>query len=493
MSDPDPQLAAGPDGTHPLGLGRRAFLAGLGGGAGLLLARGLGAGRLPGASQGEALAYPEALRQFAASLTPGQRKLIVLPADHPSRQITNTIAFLDRPHLGTLLSPGQRLLAERLYQSMVSTQGLRDFAGTLAVEGRFGGCVLAIYGEPERGHAQTHLMGGHIHVRGGGISPEGAAFGGAVAYGHQVGNLRWRVEGNSFAYHSDAANQLHALLSADDRERAIVAELPHELMLQPQTADAAFPGVRFGALSEAGREQAGRLLDTVFSGYPRAQREQALGCIEANGGTDELHIAYFASRGFYQDMTAWSELGPEERVLRGQPYWQVWRIEGPGTVIHFKGYPHVHAYINVVRDPRRANLGESLGEVDSTVEGDAMRRLLEAALRRATGTELAWYGPDVPGRFCPGVVTSGLAYALDPYGNRVVVATLKGSQMAPVLRERLEADGTRIAPDKSYRVASTGYLVREHGVFGDPERVEKSDLLVRDALLAHLRAGGLTA
>jgi len=313
-----------------------------------------------------------------------------------------------------------------------------------------------------------------------------------VAYGHQIGNLQWRVPGNSFAYHGDAANGLYAQLSVAERRRAVVAELPHELVLQPQGAAGRFQGVPVGFLGEGGREQAQRLLDTIFSGYRRGEREEALACIAANGGPDALHVAFYASRGFYEDMSAWSELDPAERARRGDPYWQVWRIEGPGTVIHFQGHPHVHAYVNVVRDPARANLGESLGELNATVEGEAMRRLLEAALRRATDVELAWYGPDVPGRFCPGVVTSGLAYSLDPYGNRVVVARLKGRQMAPVLRERLQAGGVEILPEGDYRVASTDFLVRDGEVF-DPEGVDASDLLLRDALLAHLRAGGLQA
>ena len=39
---------------------------------------------------------------------------------------------------------------------------------------------------------------------------------------------------------------------------------------------------------------------------------------------------------------------------------------------------------------------------------------------------LAWHGEEIPGRLCRGVVTSGLAYSLDPYGNRVVVAEIRG-------------------------------------------------------------------
>ena len=118
---------------------------------------------------------------------------------------------------------------------------------------------------------------------------------------------------------------------------------------------------------------------------------------------------------------------PAERARRGDPYWQVWRLEGPGTIVHFQGHPHVHAYLQVVRDPARANLGETLAATADGVEGERMRRLLEGALRSSTGEALAFYADEIPGRFCPGEITTGLAYSLDPYCNPVVVASIAGA------------------------------------------------------------------
>jgi hypothetical protein len=475
--------------TSAGGFGRRAFLTGVAAGGGLLLARGLGARRWLGTDV-PPRTYAEALRALGASLTPKQRQLIVFPADHPTRQIVNTLSVIERPHLGTLLSPTQRVLVEQLYDTMLSAQGRDAFAGTIAVEGRLDGCVLAIYGEPETNGAQAVIMGGHLMLRGG-ESSSAAAFGGGVGYGHQVGNLRWRVAGNSFAYHGDAANRLYAHLDPDQRQRAVLPAPPHELVLQPQPLGAKFPGVRFGRLAEPAKEAAAQLLDAVFSCYPAAARGEAGSCIAANGGLDALHVAYYASHGFYPDMEAWAGLDAAERQRRGDPYWQIWRIEGPGTVVHFKGYPHVHAYIQVVRDAARANIGESLGTTAVAIEGAPLRGLLEGAIRRASGEALAFHSDELPGRFCPGEITTGLAYALDPYHNHISVATIAGRAMAAPLRERIEAGGVVVNPQTSYRVASTDYSTRQRDSFGDAEKVDVSTLLLRDALVDHLRAGGL--
>ena len=37
----------------------------------------------------------------------------------------------------------------------------------------------------------------------------------------------------------------------------------------------------------------------------------------------------------------------KKQDLANDGTWDVWRIEGPAFVWHFRGAPHVHAYINI--------------------------------------------------------------------------------------------------------------------------------------------------
>jgi hypothetical protein len=462
-------------------LTRRAALVGSGGAAGLLLGGGLTATLRPAPAS-----HDEIVRALASSLTPLQRRLMIFPADDPTRQIANTIAVLERPHLGTLLSSAQMALVEHLYDSMLSPRGRQALARTVATEGRLSGCVLAIYGEPESGTARTVISGGHLLVRGGGEREGGSVLGGATAYGHQKGNGRWRVPGNAFAYHGDAANRLFAALSAEQQARAVLSSPPHELTLQLQDQRGRFPGAPLGGLTDAGREAASGLLDAVLGLYPAEAGARARAAIEANGGLERLHFACFADKGFYRDMRTWASLDPAERAGRGTPYWQVWRLEGPGTVVHFQGHPHVHAYLHIARDPARANIGEVLADTSVAIQGPAMRSFIEGAFRRATGEALAYAWPDWPGRFCPGEITTGLANAVDPFRESIVLAEIDGPALAAPLRERL-----RLAPTGRHRVATTAYLAGERALFGQADRVVPTHLPVREAIIAHLRGGGL--
>ena len=86
-------------------------------------------------------------------------------------------------------------------------------------------------------------------------------------------------------------------------------------------------------------------------------------------------------------------------------------------------------------------------------------------------------------------MTEGLAWSLDPYGNRVAVATIDGRAMAAPLRERLAAAGSPAEPGRRYRVATTTYFATRADEFGAPERVDAAPLYLREALVAHLARG----
>ena len=432
--------------AHPVSLTRRALLGGAAAGAGWLLARGLGGGALGG----NATTPPPAdlLRALAASLTPRQRELIVLPADDPSRQITNTIAVLERPHLGTLLSPSQRALVQQLYASMLSEPGREAFAATLAVEGRLDGCVLAIYGEPERGAAHAVIMGGHLMLRTAGEAADGAPFGGGCAYGQQVGNGRWRVAGNAFAAHGDAANRFTAALAPEERARALLPTPPHELLLQVQGAGGRFPGVRIGSALRAGAARRRSGCSTPC--WPRTPTRSgacARACIDANGGRRRAPLRLLRGpRLLLGHGELCLALPPPSASGAASP---TGRCGGSRAPAQSSTSRAIHTSTPTCRwcaTPRARTSASALGELAAPLADAPLRELLEGALRRATGEELAFFAEEIPGRFCAGPITTGLAYALDPYGNHVSVATIAGRAMAAPLRDRLAARGAAIDP-----------------------------------------------
>lgn len=167
---------------------------------------------------------------------------------------------------------------------------------------------------------------------------------------------------------------------------------------------------------------------------------------------------------------------------------QVWRIEGPGCVLHFKGYPHVHAYINIVNRPESAAIGEQLALIEASLSGSAVTSLLLKALRQHTGERFAYYPMPAAGRLPKGIVTTGSIYTLEPFNNHAVVVELKPEQMSPKLVQSLTLQGAELTPGKATRLATIDYLLRDSRDLGEVDTFVKRGDSLRDSLIAMLRA-----
>ena len=456
------------------GMSRRGMLLGMTGlGAGIVCAR-------TGLPRVEAATHEQLVAQFAAALTPDQRAQIFLPWEHPSRQLVNTLAIRKSPHLGTLLNAEQMPYAWRLWELMQSPSGVSRFREPLRAEaGGLDGCVLAIYGDPMKGPCQSVISGGHIELRAGAQTNGG--FGDGVAYGHQVGNHQLRVPGNVWAHHSDVINALVGTFTPAQLVQAVVAEKPHELVLQVQGQGGRFDGLPVSTFDDRQRAGFCEGLATLLASYAPGYVEQATADLQFLGGIDGLHVALYAENGFYPDgkRYAGGEVLPDQA-----PYFQVWRVEGPGFVLHFEGFPHVHAYLRIAREPHRQHVGETLAETSRLLEGAPVRHLVEAAMQRETGADVALMPGKLPGRLVPGPITTGTLWTLDPYANTVVVATVRGSQLGSSVRQRL-GEGS---PDRVYRLATIDYLLDQFPqTFGHPEQTESTGLLLRDVLVSEAR------
>ncbi len=472
------------------GMDRRSFLA-LGGlAAGALATRGLDRLVTPEAVTGD---FRSAARALVASLTPLQRSHLLLPWDHPSRGLLTHVACMDSaPRVASALTAGQRRLVNRLYDTMTSEERRRQFGRLVALEG--GGldpCAFLMYGDPDTADFQVAISGGHLLIRGGGMTRGGSAFGGPIAYGHQIGNGAPRLPGNAFAYHGDALNEFLAGLSPEAREAATVAgRPPSETAVQLQGPGGTFRGLAANTLGEAERAQLAALVDTVLSCYDEADREAAWGTLRRNGGVESLHVAAWRKGGIYDDGASLDSLDAEDASRRGAPYWHIWRVEGPGTLLHFRGWPHVHAAIHLADDGgANQHVGTALGRTPKLLEDAELRPLVEEALRQATGLRLAYHSDAIQARFVPGPITTSLVWNLDPFDSDVGVLEIRGDRMKAPMRAAVERQGEPVEAERIYRIAMPSTFTGDPEHFGEPENVESTGLRTRGVYEAYFRKG----
>ena len=71
-------------------------------------------------------------------------------------------------------------------------------------------------------------------------------------------------------------------------------------------------------------------LKFLLAPYRQEDVDEVMSIEKASGGLESLNMAFY-----------------KQGDLDNDSMWDMWRIEGPSFVWHFRGAPHVHAYINI--------------------------------------------------------------------------------------------------------------------------------------------------
>ena len=197
---------------------------------------------------------------------------------------------------------------------------------------------IAIFGTPGTDQFEFVMTGRHMTLRADGNTEAHVAFGGPIFYGHQASRVKGLIEkdghpGNVFWHQALAANKVYQMLDAGQQQKALLAESPHE----PDVGfrqDKVYPGIRVAELADDQKKELQKVLMMLVEPFRKEDREEALESLKTQGGLDKCGLS------FYKD----DDLG-NDRV------WDNWRLEGPSFVWYFRGYPHVHVWVNVADDP----------------------------------------------------------------------------------------------------------------------------------------------
>ena len=183
------------------------------------------------------------------------------------------------------------------------------------------------FGTPGEGPFQWELTGRHLTLRADGDSVDKAAFGGGIVYGHgEEGN----INDNLFYYQTKQTNEVFKALDAKQAKAALQNEAPKESDVKLRGENAPFDGISVSELSSDQKELVEQTLKTLLGPYRKEDVKEVFSILKGRGGLDALHMAFYKQ----------GDLGKDKE-------WDIWRIEGPGFVWHFRGAPHVHAYINI--------------------------------------------------------------------------------------------------------------------------------------------------
>lgn len=306
---------------------RRRFLSTVGAAAvagglsGLMPRETLGAGSQPGAE--------EAVKELYASLSDSQKKVLCLPFNHKSKSKINPNWHITEPTLDEeFYSKAQRELASRAVKSLCSEDGYDRLVKQMEDDsGGIGDYSMAFFGKPDTGSFQWELTGRHLTLRADGDRNDRLAFGGPLVYGHGEED---KPENNLFFYQTQQVNKVFGALDGGQRTKAMMAKSPKESAVRIQGKQGKFPGISVADLSDDQKQLVTDSLKVLLSPFRNEDIQEVMWIILENGGIDNLHMAFSKQGDLQNDGT-----------------WDVWRVEGPAFVWHFRGAPHVHAYVNI--------------------------------------------------------------------------------------------------------------------------------------------------
>jgi hypothetical protein len=273
-----------------------------------------------------------------ASLNENQRQQICFPFNHPLRSEVQNNWFITKARVGEDFTADQQAMIREIFKGIHSEEYADQIFEQVAWDSDEEGLEdtsIALFGKPGEGKFEFVLTGRHVTRRCDGNSVEGAAFGGPIFYGHQAGNKDIEPPhhpGNAYWYQAKRANEIFQMLDGKQRSLALLGESRKEegtqtVRLTGKTSQ--LPGIPMTELLADQQGLVRKVLGDVLAPFRKQDADEALKLVE-DAGFDHLHMAFY-----------------KNEDLGNDGIWDVWQIEGPSSLIFFRGAPHVHAYIHI--------------------------------------------------------------------------------------------------------------------------------------------------
>ena len=282
------------------------------------------------------IAAPETLtKTLYESLSPAQKEAVCMAWDNPRRTIIQANWGITKKPIGQVFNPDQKQMIQGILRGVtteewypkIQEQMQNDAAG-------LDNYYVALFGDPKQDKFECVLTGRHVTLRADGHSLGAAAFGGPIFYGHAPKDTEDpNHPGNIYWQQARQANDVFQALDGKQRSIALLDKAPNESAVKLQGAKGVFPGVAIGDLHRDQKALVQKTMQTLLSPYRPSDAKEALRDIAANGGLDRIHLSFY-----------------KQEDLGHDGVWDIWRLEGPALVWHFRGAPHVHTWVNIAKD-----------------------------------------------------------------------------------------------------------------------------------------------
>jgi len=267
--------------------------------------------------------------EFYESLTANQRTTVCKSFDDPLRKQVDANWHVVKANIASdFYSKSQQSMALEIVKQLTSESGHETILKqTEDDDGGLGAYSVAWFGKPGDDSFEWMLTGRHLTLRADGNTQKKTVFGGPIVYGHGEESS---PEENLFYFQTQMVNRVFAALDPEQRKQALLAtDIPGESNVLVEARDV-YPGLSVSKLSDDQRQLVNQALTSILGVYREEDAAEAKEILNEVGGLQSLNLQFYANDD-----------------LKSDGVWDMWRIVGKRATIHFRGAPHVHAYIHI--------------------------------------------------------------------------------------------------------------------------------------------------
>ncbi len=286
-----------------------------------------------------------AVKGLYDTLTDEQKKVICFDWDYQDRRrgllrtfVSNNWQITPKHIKSDFYTKKQQDIIHDIFKGIINPEWYKKFLKQLSDDtgGQPWGAQqsIAIFGKPGSDKFEFVMTGRHMTIRADGNTEAHVAFGGPIFYGHAASGFTEKPNhpGNVFWPQGQMANKIYKMLDAKQQEKALLAKSPAESAVGFRKKQMAFPGIPVSELDDDLQLDLQKVLSALIEPYRKEDRVEALACLKKQGGLEKCSLAFYKDQKLSEDA------------------YDNWRLEGPTFVWYFRGYPHVHVWVNVADD-----------------------------------------------------------------------------------------------------------------------------------------------
>lgn len=287
-----------------------------------------------------------AVKALYDTLTADQKKEVAFDWDYKDKRgllrthVSNNWQITKPTVDSTFFTKEQKQLILDIYKNIFNPDWHERLMKQLKddTDGRAWGAAqsIAIFGTPgDKDKFEFVMTGRHLTCRADGHSNSHVALGGPIFHGHAASGFNEKVKhpGNVFWHQAVEANKVFTILDEKQKKQALLPKMPAESAVSFRGKDGKFPGMPLTEISKDQKAAVEKVLMSLIEPYRKEDQEEVMECLKKQGGLDKCSLAFY-----------------EQGDLGDDGEWDNWRLEGPSFVWYFRGFPHVHIWINVADD-----------------------------------------------------------------------------------------------------------------------------------------------